>query len=118
MEHLGIGEDDVGVRARPGALVGGSVTVVGRGDELGQEPAPQAAQLVVGQRLRREQEQRCVTGARRGRLGDGQLVAERFSRRGPGGYHDVTTRAERRDRARLVLPQLAHPERVETGGHP
>ena len=66
MQHLGVGEHDVRVLARPGAVVAGGVAVVGDGAQAGDEPRAQRPQLVLGERLGREDRAaRCRAGRRR-----------------------------------------------------
>ncbi len=76
VEHLGIGEDHVGVLAGPGPVVGGGVTVVGDSPQSGHQPGPQRAELVLRERLRREHEQRGLAPVRHHRFDDRDLVAE------------------------------------------
>ena len=65
VQHLGVGEQHVGVGARPGAVVGRGVAVVGGGDQLGEEPLAEAAELVLRERLGGVHDQRGVAGCRR-----------------------------------------------------
>ena len=102
VQHLGIGEHDVRVRADPGPLVGGGVTVVGGSDDLGEQPLTEGPQLIVGECLGREHEQRGVACAGGEWIDDRQLVAERLPRRGPGGDGDVPAGAQRLHRVGLV----------------
>ena len=106
VQHLGVGEHDVGVRADPRAVVGGRVAVVGGGDERrapatrGSDRSWSWASALVGNtssavsRLPRDDD-----------VDDRQLVAERLARRGAGGDDDVATGAQRVDRGGLVRPQ-------------
>ena len=106
VEHLGVGEHDRGVLADPGALLGAGVAVVGAGDHAGQLEGGERAQLVVGQRLGGEQDQRRARADRgAGRLGDRHLVAERLARRRARGDHDRAAGAGQVDGLGLVRPQ-------------
>ena len=89
VQHLGVREDHVGVLAGPGPVVGGGVAVVGDGPQPGDEPRAQRTELVLGERLRREHEQRGVATLRHDRFDDRELVAERLPRRGAGRDDDV-----------------------------
>ena len=60
VQHVGIGEHDVRVLAGPRAVVGVGVAVEGDGAQAGHQPRTQRAELVVRERLRREDEQRGV----------------------------------------------------------
>ena len=102
VQHLGVGQHDVGVRADPRPFVGGGVAVVGRGDEVGHQPLAEAAELVLRERLGGEHQQRGVATAGDDRVDDRQLVAERLARRGAGGDDDVASGTQRVDRRGLV----------------
>ena len=117
VQHLGVGEHDVGVRADPRALVGGGVAVVGRGDEVGHQPLAEAAELILRERLGGEHQQRRVAAAGDDRVDDRQLVAERLARRGAGGDDDVAIGAERLDRGGLVRPQRVDAAGPQPFGH-
>ena len=78
VEHVGIGEDGVGVTAGPGALVRGRVAVVGDGHEAGHVEGAKGAELVLGERFGGEHEQRRAGRIAEGRLCDRELVAERL----------------------------------------
>ncbi len=105
MQHLGVREQHVRVRAYPRAFVGRRVAVVGGGDEIGDQPLAERAQLVLRERLGREHEQCGVVCAVDHRLDDRQLVAERLAGRGTGRDDDAAPVAERVDRVGLMRPQ-------------
>ena len=95
MEHVGVGEDVLGVVAGPVALLPGAVAVVGRDPDV--EPqVGQAGHLVLGERLRRGDVQHggaaltAATAALSQCRDRRQLVGQRLARRGAGGQHDVT----------------------------
>ncbi len=108
VQHLRIGEQHVGVRARPGAVVGCGVAVVGGGDQIREEPLPEAAQLVLRERLGGVHDQRGVAGVAHHRLDDRHLVTQRLARRGAARDHDAAPRAQRVDCARLVGVERVH----------
>ena len=105
VQHLGIGEHDVRVLARPRAVVGGRVTVVGDGAQSRNEPGAQRAQLVLGERLGGEEQQRGVAPLFDDRRHDRQLVAERLARGGPRGDDDALPIVECVERGGLVRVQ-------------
>ena len=76
VQHLGVGEHDVGVLAGPGAVVAGSVTVVGDGAQTGHQPRAQGAQLVLRERFRGKEQERGVARALDDGRDDGRLVAQ------------------------------------------
>ena len=51
VEHVGVGQDDVGVASCPQAVLSGGVSVVCGGHQPGNPQATQAAQLVLGESL-------------------------------------------------------------------
>jgi hypothetical protein len=106
VQHLGVGEQHVGVGADPGALLGPGVTVVGGGDEPGDLERRQPPELVLGQGLgREEQQRRCRPHRAADRLGDGHLVAERLARGGARGDGHRPARPGQVDGRGLVAPQ-------------
>ena len=58
VQHLGVGEHHVGVAAHPRACVGRGVAVVGGGDQPGSVQLDEGAELVLGQGLGGEEQQR------------------------------------------------------------
>ena len=86
MQHLGVGEHHVGGRAHPRTLLGGRVAVVGAGYDLGKLVRSERTELVLGERLGGEQQQRSAGVARAScSFGDGDLIAARLARCGAGG---------------------------------
>ena len=86
VEHVGIGEDDVGAPANRAAGLARGVPVVDRGAHaLGQAERGQRARLVLGQRLGRVQVQGAGPGIAEQDLECGQVEAQRLARGGPGG---------------------------------
>ena len=114
VQHVGVGEDVLGVVAGPLALVAAAVAVVG-GDPDVEAERGEPGELVLGQRLgRREVERggaalaaRPARGQRRGQRR--QLVGERLARGGAGGEDDVLPGVRRVGRHGLVPPGLDHP---------
>jgi hypothetical protein len=106
VQHLGVGEQHVGVAPNPCPLLGARVAVVAGGVQTGDVEVAEGAQLVVGQCLRGEEQQR---GARSGAcghgLGDRRLVAERLPRGGARGDDHGVAGAHEIDGARLVRPE-------------
>ena len=77
MQHLGIGEQDVGVGASPRPLLARRIPVVGGGLEAGNLQLPEAAELILGQGLGRVEQQRGAGAqARHHRLRDRDLVGQ------------------------------------------
>ena len=91
VHHLGVREQHGGVLAGPGAVVGRRVAVVGDRAQTRDEPAAQRPELVLGERLGGEDQQRGVGVAAHRGVDDRQLVAERLARRGSGGDDHVLT---------------------------
>ena len=95
VQHVGVGQDVLGVVAGPVALLLGAVAVVRRDPDVEAERADRRA-LVLGERLRgREVERaraalaaRAATGPDRGQRR--QQVGERLPRGGAGRQHDVS----------------------------
>ena len=102
VEHLRVRQHHVGGAAQGGPFLVGSVAVVGDGPHARHEPRPQGPELVVGQRLGREEQQSGALVAGQHRLGDRHLVAERLARPGAGGQGDAAAGPEAVDRLRLV----------------
>ena len=116
VQHLGVREQHVRVRADPGPFVGRGVAVVGGGDEIGDQPLAERAQLVLRKCLGREHEQCGVVCAVDHRLHDRQLVTERLAGRGAGRDDDAAPVAERVDRIGLMRPQCVDAAFAQTGG--
>ena len=103
VEHVGVGQDHVGVATGPRPLLGAAVAVVGRRHDAGQVELPERPQLVLGERFRREQEQR---GAARGRgLADRELIAQRLPRRGARRQRHRPPVADQVEGRGLMRPQ-------------
>ena len=109
VQHVGVGEDVLGVVARPVALLAGAVAVVGRHPDVEPEAA-EPGELVLGQRLGRRQveHRRAALAARAAGGADrrqrGQLVGEALAGGGAGGEHDVLARVGGLGGDRLVPP--------------
>ena len=78
------------------------VTVEGDRAQAGNEPRAQRAELVLGERLGREDEQRGVAAVGHDRFDDRNLVAERLPRRGAGRDDDARSCAQLVDRLGLM----------------
>lgn len=106
MQHLRIRQHDVCIATDPGSFFGRAVAVVSGGDHPGNLEFAEGPQLIVRERLRREDQQRGALTDRVGcRLGDGCLVAERLARCGTGGDRDVVVTTYEIDRFGLMGPQ-------------
>jgi hypothetical protein len=103
VQHVGVGQDVVGLLPHPGALLEGRVAVEGGRPHLGDAQLTQSAQLVGGQRLgRREIED----GAALEGGGDGgNEVGERLPRRRACGNDHVSATSGQVCRFVLVRPQ-------------
>ncbi len=122
VQHVGVGQDVLGVVAGPVALLSAAVTVVG-GDADVEPEAGHRGHLVVGQRLgRREVEH---GGAAAGAVAPGrahrgerrQLVGQRLARGRAGGDHHVAPRPGRVGGLDLVSPRLVDPGPREGRDH-
>ena len=97
VEHVGVGEHEVGPRAHRASRVLRRVPVVGVHAHVGQRLGQlhQLGQLVLGQRLGRKQ----VEDARLGLLHEGlehrQVVAERLARRGRRDHDEILALGDR-----------------------
>ena len=109
VQHLGVREHDVRVLADPGAVVGAGVAVVRRGEQLRHHPLAEAAELVLGERLGREDEQRRRGAVLQRGFDDRHLVAEGLPRCGPRREHDVAAGTERVDGGGLMRIQVLDP---------
>ena len=117
VQHLGVGEHDVGVVADPRPLVERGVAVVRRGHEVGDQPLAEGAQLVLGEGLGGEDEQRRVAPTAGDRLDDRHLVAERLARSRAGRDRDVAPVAKRVDGLSLVRPEGVDAPAAQAGVH-
>ena len=113
VEHVGVGDHQVGLAADRGPLLAGGVAVVDRGpDDAVQAEPLERARLVLGQRLGRVQEQRPRRRIAAQRLERRDLKAERLARGGAGG-DDRRSVQRCLDRLGLVGVELVDPRRVE-----
>ena len=109
VQHVGIRQHDVGVLARPRTVVGARVAVEGDRAQSGDEPRSQRAQLVVRERLGREDQQRGVAPVVDHRLDDRHLVAQGLPGGRAGRDRDARTGAEPVDRGGLVRVEAVDP---------
>ena len=103
MEHVGVRDHDVRARADRLARVLRRVAVVGEGADVGPDRLDhrvQLGQLVLGQRLRREQVERPRVGVLEDAVEDRQVVAERLARGGRRDHDHVLARPGRARRPR------------------
>ena len=113
VQHVGVGQDVLGVVARPVALLARAVAVVGREPHV--EPQRlQPGQLVLGERLgrgevedRRRRAGRAAPRAPRIAASGGQLVGQRLARRRAGRDDDVPSGVGGLGRLGLVAPRGA-----------
>ena len=85
VEHVGVGEDDVGVAADRRALLARGVAVVDREPRVLDAERVERARLVLGERLRRVEVERAGAGVAAEHVERGELEAQRLARRGAGG---------------------------------
>ena len=122
VQHVGVGEDVLGVVARPVALLVAAVAVVGGDPDVEPERAD-GGHLVVGQRLGgREVEDGGAAplplAPRGADGGEGrQLVGQGLAGRGAGGEDHVPPGPGRLGRLDLVLPGTLDPGAGEGGDH-
>ena len=112
VEHLGIGQQHVGPVAYPGPLLRRGIAVIGAGhDPIEPRSARQVrdgAELVLGQRLgRKEQERGARSNRLRRRLSDRDLIRQGLARRGAGREHDGLAASDQVDGACLMHIQPA-----------
>ena len=116
VEHVGVGDHEVGLAPDRGPLLAGRVAVVDRGAEVAVQPEPlERARLILRQRLGRVQEQRP-----RGRivgecLERRDLKAQRLAGGGAGGDDRRSVQCCL-DRLGLVRVELIDPGGVERLG--
>ena len=91
VQHVGIGQHEVGARAHRAPRVLRRVAVVGEHPHVGQRLGQlhQLGELVLGQRLGREQIEHARLGLLHERLEHGQVVAERLARGGRRHHDEV-----------------------------
>jgi hypothetical protein len=109
VEHVGVGEHEVGVAPHHGPLLRRCVAVVGGGADAGEREGADRAELIVGERLGGGQVQRGAVALAEQGLEHGELVAEALAAGGPRGDHHVGAGARQGDRLGLVAPQLLDP---------
>ena len=107
VQHVRVGQHDVGVTADPCPHVRIRVAVVGGGHDPGRLERGQAAELVLREGLRGEQEQRGTRRIAGGRFRNGKLVAEGLPRRRARRQREGTAGSCRVDGCGLVGPQGA-----------
>jgi len=121
VQHVGVGQEVVGVLARPVALLAAAVAVMRRRPHV-QAQRLDAGELVVGERLGggEIEHRRTPLAAGAALLEDrrerGELVAQALARRRPGGQRDVTPDPGGLGGGDLVLPGSLDPARTP-GGH-
>jgi hypothetical protein len=113
VQHLGVGQQDVGVLACPSAGVAVGVAVVGDRPQSADEPGPERPELVLRERLGREHQQRRVTPTAHDRFDDRHLVAERLAGRRARRDDDAAARPETVDGGRLVRVEALDASRGE-----
>jgi hypothetical protein len=118
MHHVGIAEDEVRTRADrpPGVLR--RIAVVREHADLGGRPLLerfahrlQFSELILGERLRREEVQRPARGILENRVKNRSVVAERLAGRRRRGHDDVSAPERMLDRGRLVCVWRRDPTR-------
>ena len=83
MQHVGVGQDQVGARPHGPPRVLRRIPIVGEHAELGQGLGDrfELGELILGERLGRKEIEHARVGLPEQRLQHGQVVAERLSRR-------------------------------------
>src|SRR3990170_1476065 len=76
MEHIRIGQDDVGVASCPGTVFLGGISIVRGRYQPRDSQAGQAAQLILRKGFGGEDEEGCGPRVFEYRFGDGYLIAE------------------------------------------
>jgi len=111
VQHVGIGQHEVGARPHGPPCVLGRVAVVGEHPHLGQRPRQrlELGQLILGQGLRREQVEDAGLRLIEQRLQRRQVVAQRLAGRRGRDDHDVTAGLDEFPDACLVAEQLLDP---------
>ena len=121
MEHVRVGEDEVGVGADPVPLLPRGVTVVGRCPDLADLQPVDRPQLVGGKCLgggevERGARAQAVAGVDQRRQ-HGQQVGQGLTRRGAGGDHRRPPLEGQRGSLRLVRPGECDPGQSEPVDH-
>ena len=113
VQHVGVAEDDVGLAANRAPGVRWRVAVVGEDANLEVVAARhqlrqrvQLGELILRQRLGREEIERAGGGVLQDRVQHGRVVAERLSGRGRGDRDDVPSRQDVGEGLRLVGVEL------------
>ena len=115
VQHVGIGQHQVGPRPHRAARVLRGVAVVGEHPHVGQRlrQLHQLGELVLGERLGGEQIEHPRLGLLHQRLQHRQVVAERLAGRGRRDHHEVLALGHRVEGLGLVRVELLHPARLE-----
>ncbi len=115
VEHVGVRQHQVGPGPHRAAGVLRRVAVVGEHAHLGHRLRQrlQLRELVLGQRLGREQIEDAGFRTLDERLQDRQVVAERLARRRRRDHHDVAAGLDQLPHARLVAEQLLDAARAQ-----
>ena len=114
VEHVRVGQHQVGAAPDHRAVGGRGVAVVGRRPDPGQGEGADGAELVAGQGLGGGEVQRGAVALAEQGVEHRELVAEALAGGGAGGHHHVAPGAGQVDRRRLMGP-----ERLQApGGQP
>lgn len=117
MKHLWIREDHVGGRTNPASLLRGRISVVGTRHDLGEAVGVERTKLILGQGLRRKDQQRGTGVARScSRLSDRDLITAGLSRRRAGRDDNRMTGVHEIDCFGLVRPEPVAAERSQDSG--
>ncbi len=115
VEHVGVGEHDVGFAADLGARLLGRIAVIDRGpDTLRQPEAGQRPRLILGQRLGRIEVERSRSRLAAEHLDRGQVEAHRLAR-GGAGRDDHRSLPGCLQRLRLVAVELLDAKSAQRG---
>jgi hypothetical protein len=126
VEHVRIGQHEVGASAHGAPRVLRRIPVIGVHAHVGQRLAEldQLRELVLGEGLGRKQVEHTRLGLLHEGLEDGQIVAERLARGGGRNHHKVLALGHRLEGPRLMRIELLYPSapqgldkpRIEGGG--
>jgi hypothetical protein len=116
VEHVGVGEDQVGGLPDQGTFGAGGIAVVHGGPDLGKAEVPDLPKLVPGQGLGREQVQRRASAVLEGSPGEGQVVHQGLPAGRAGGHDHVPAPLDQLQGPALVGVEALHAEEPKAIG--
>jgi hypothetical protein len=108
VEHVRVGQHQVGAAPDHRAVGGRGVAVVGRRPDPGQGEGTDGAELVAGQGLGGGEVQRAAVALAEQGVEQRELVAEALAGGGAGGHDHVAAGTGQGHRGRLVGPERGH----------